>query len=135
MSKQFNLTFCTTDETCSKYFRKCLKKHQCYENLFFYESIIRFRKVTDIHLKRQTCLMIIQGFMIKGSSIELNITKQEKENSAVRFEKLPENECPNDFFDEYIPSIIYMINVESYPLFLKSYEFKEYFSKYGIKLM
>ena len=73
--------------------------------------------------------------MIKGSSIELNITKQEKENSAVRFEKLPENECPNDFFDEYIPSIIYMINVESYPLFLKSDEFKEYFSKYGIKLM
>eukprot|EP01080_Neovahlkampfia_damariscottae_P003064 gene3064-5234_t len=135
ISKKFTFSFVTLDEKCSIFFRKFSQRFLCFENLFFYEATIRFKKVKDIHLKRQTCLMIIQGFMIKGSTIELNISKEEKEKSAIKFEKLQENECPDDFFDEYLPSVVYMLKIETYPLFLKSQEFVDYYSKFGIKIL
>eukprot|EP01080_Neovahlkampfia_damariscottae_P012842 gene12842-7191_t len=131
--KQFPFSFCVQDETCSKYFRYCMEEHKSYENLLFYESTLRFKLVNEIHLKRQTCLMIIQGFLLRGSAMELNIPKEDKHGAAKKFESLNENECPNNFFDEVLPPIVYMLRSESYPRFLSSPEFHEYYSLHGFK--
>ena len=131
--KQFPFSFCVQDEICSKFFRQCMEEHQSYENLLFYESTLRYKNVNEINLKRQTCLMIIQGFLLRGSTMELNIPKEDKHAAAKKFESLNENDCPNNFFDEFLPPIVYMLRSHSYPIFLSSPEFHEYYSIHGYK--
>jgi hypothetical protein len=132
---KFPFGFCVQDEQCSRYFRKFTEENQCSENLLFYESVLRFKNVQNINLKRQTCLMIIQGFLLVGSVMELNITKEEKYKAALKFESLLDDECPDDFFNEFLPNITFMLRSESYPKFLRSLEFHEYYSRFGEEML
>jgi hypothetical protein len=129
----FPFDFCCEDSICSKAFEKCLDREKCSENLFFYTSVLRFKKVKDDTVRKETALMILQGFILIGSSLEVNLTDKEKLSLSLKFENIleSEKEFPLDFFDEFLQSVVLMLKIDQYPKFLTSVEFKQYFYKHG----
>jgi hypothetical protein len=132
----FPFGFCMTDEKCSHYFEQTMQENFCVENYFFYQSVIRFKKMTDTEIQIKLAATIIKEYLLLGSSLELNIEKQKKLECATKFEKiLSEKSIPNNLFDEILSLVLTMLKIESYPRFLSSYQFKEYYSKYGHERM
>ena len=81
--------------------------------------------------------MILQGFVFINSSMELNIEEKLKHELENNFEKesIEEKEFSIDFFDKAFNLVKEMINIEEYPKFIASSEFKEYFSKFGYAIL
>jgi hypothetical protein len=125
-----------TDEKCSSYFEQTMQQNFCVENYFFYQSVIRFKKMTEPEIQMKLAATIIKEYLILGSSLELNIEKQKKLECATKFEKiLSEKTIPNNLFDDILCLVLTMLKIESYPRFLSSLQFKEYYSKYGHERM
>eukprot|EP01080_Neovahlkampfia_damariscottae_P008244 gene8244-69_t len=136
--EKFPCEFCCNDKDCSSFFRKSLKKQHCAENLLFYECVQHFKIIKDSEKRKQTALMVLQGFIFINSSMELNIEEKLKHELENNFEKESTEEqleFPIQFFDKAFNLVKEMINVEEYPKFIKSKEFQEYFNKFGHSIL
>eukprot|EP01080_Neovahlkampfia_damariscottae_P002229 gene2229-2403_t len=123
--QKFTFKFCMTDNVCSDYFEAC--------------SVQMFKNVQDETLKKKLGLKIIEEYLIIGSSLELNISKEKKHECATNYEIILNEKnnlsIPDNFFDQILNSVITMLKIDGYPKFISSKEFKEYFSKYGYAKM
>jgi hypothetical protein len=93
--------------------------------------------INDSERRKKTALMILQGFVLLRSSMELNVEDEMKNHLKNKFEEcsLTDEEFPLSFFDATFNYVNQMIINEEYPKFIRSKEFQEYFSKIGFFLL
>eukprot|EP01080_Neovahlkampfia_damariscottae_P001311 gene1311-11394_t len=136
LKDNFPFEFCITNETCSKYFQKCLERQLCADNFLFYRSVKKFEK-EDKENRNYVALQIVETYFLKTSFLELNITNIEKENCKRKIKQYLNNnqQVPSTFFKEYLETIASMLKIDDYSKFLTSEEFKDYYTVYGEVLM